>query len=72
MRVSIHSLKRKVGHGSREHDFVGDCLIVLRTLSSVTGEKEVKLGGEAISLWEKLLLLDDGGKLDMCNFIRKK
>ena len=46
--MSIHSLTRKVGHESREHDFVGDSLIILRTTSSVSGEKEVKLGDEAM------------------------
>ena len=34
--MSTHSLTRKVGQGSREHDFVGLALRILQTLSHET------------------------------------
>ena len=44
-RISRQSLRRNVGIGSSEQDLVGDSLIHLWTLSSVTGIKALKEGG---------------------------
>ena len=38
-------LRRKVGHGSREHDLPGELVIILVTSPSVTVEKLENMGG---------------------------
>ena len=43
--ISMHSLIRNVGKGSNRHDFVGEVLIILSTVSSDTCLKTVIFGG---------------------------
>ena len=38
--------RRKVGHGSRLHDLVGEDMSILRTCAGVTGVKDSNIGGE--------------------------
>ena len=42
IRISIRSMNRKLGKGSREQDFLGDFFMVFNTSSSVTGLKQEK------------------------------
>ena len=44
IRISIRSMNRKLGRGSRKQDFVGDYFMVFNTSSSVklTGIKQEK------------------------------
>ena len=44
-RISMQSLIRKVGHGSKRHDLVGELDIILRTSSSETCVNVVIFGG---------------------------
>ena len=43
--MSKKSMTRKVGQGSREHDLIGEFLMILDTSSSETEEKEERIGG---------------------------
>ena len=45
MRLSRLSRTRKVGQGSREHDLLGELIMILVTSSSVTVEKVERIGG---------------------------
>ena len=44
-KISTQSFKRKVGTGSKRHDFVGEFLMIFSTSSSETSLKEGRLGG---------------------------
>ena len=55
--MSKHSFTKKVGIGSSEQDFVGLCIIILRTSSSETMEKVLKLGAITFGL-----SIEDGEK----------
>ena len=64
-RISKHSLTRKVGHGSRRQDLVGDLVITFLTSSSETDLKWSNLGTsegagrvkESVLVKESLILL---------------
>ena len=64
-RISKHSLTRKVGHGSRRQDLVGDLVITFRTSSSETDLNRSNLGTskgagrakESVLVKESLILL---------------
>ena len=58
--MSIHSLTRKVGHGSLRHDLVGELRISLWTLYSDTGLNASKAEGS-----EEGFGCKDGSNVDL-------
>ena len=57
IKISINSMTRKVGQGSRQQDLGGEDLIILSTSSSPTGENTSNLAE-----WESLPLYEAGMK----------